>query len=197
MEKPEKCPVCGRPVSWIEEREVGGNVYYYAVHYLGKDPATGKRRVEKCYLGPKQYVYRKSKPLVEYTEAKDVASVVEYVKKLLAQLGEEERRQAAAAIFDVIRPYLPPPPPPPPSPPPPPRPTPVQALPSDVVSEVVERVKRVKTPVAKAMALCNAVCAGKPEPEFSECKKRCMERAKECVKAVEAGDTSCIQQLLM
>jgi len=186
MEKPEKCPVCGRPVSWIEKRKVGEQVYYYAVHYLGKD-AAGKRRVEKCYLGPKQYIYHRRVSTLDQFRA-DVSDVVKLVVNLFEKLGEEERRQAAAAIFDVIRPYLPPPPQR--------EQKPTEALPSDVVSDVVERVKRVKTPAAKVMALCNAVCAGKPEAEFMECRRRCMERAKECVKAVEAGDTSCISQLL-
>ena len=186
MEKPERCPVCGRPVSWVEKRQVGEQVYYYAVHYLGKD-AAGKRRVEKCYLGPKQYIYRRVSTLDQFSRA-DVSDVAKLVAKLLEQLGEEERRQAAAAILDVIRPYLPPPPQL--------VEKPAEALPSDVISDVVEKVRRAKTPMAKVTALCNAVCAGKPESEFQECRQRCRERAKECVKAVEAGDTSCISQLL-
>jgi len=44
--------------------------------------------------------------------------------------------------------------------------------------------------------LCNTACAGRPEPEFQECRRRCRERARECVAAVEAGDTSCISSLL-
>jgi len=65
-----------------------------------------------------------------------------------------------------------------------------------VPEDVVERVRRAKTLAAKVTALCNAVCAGRPEPEFNACRKRCRERARECVAAVEAGDTSCISSLL-
>lgn len=48
------CPRCGLPYSYIEEREVGSNVYHYAVHVNYVD---GKRRVKKCYLGPVSYIY--------------------------------------------------------------------------------------------------------------------------------------------
>jgi len=54
------CPRCGRFISWIEPTRRGGRVYYLAVHYSGyyRD-SSGKvrKRVSKCYLGPKEYVY--------------------------------------------------------------------------------------------------------------------------------------------
>jgi len=54
------CRRCGRPISWIETRRRGDQVYYYAVHYSGyiRD-SSGKvrKRVTKCYLGPQEYVY--------------------------------------------------------------------------------------------------------------------------------------------
>jgi len=48
------CPRCGLPYSYVEAREVGGKVYYYAVHYYREG---NKRRVRKCYLGPEYYDY--------------------------------------------------------------------------------------------------------------------------------------------
>ena len=54
------CPKCGLPISYIDSYKRGGNTYYLAVHYLGyvKDQ-TGKvkKKIKKCYLGPKEYVY--------------------------------------------------------------------------------------------------------------------------------------------
>ena len=44
------CPRCGMPFTSIEERVVNSQTYYYAVHKHG-------RRVKKCYLGPKEYIY--------------------------------------------------------------------------------------------------------------------------------------------
>jgi len=46
------CPRCGQPYSFIEEINVSGRLYLYAVHYV-KD-ASGKRRRKRCYLGPKE-----------------------------------------------------------------------------------------------------------------------------------------------
>lgn len=45
------CPRCGRlgSLSW---RKIGGNTYYYVVHY---DPAA--RKTKQCYLGPREYRY--------------------------------------------------------------------------------------------------------------------------------------------
>ena len=48
------CPRCGEPYSWIEERKIGNNVYYYAVHVK---KVGSKRKVKKCYLGPEIYRY--------------------------------------------------------------------------------------------------------------------------------------------
>ena len=55
VELKKVCPRCGSEYSYIERRSVGGNIYYYAVHYY-RDPS-GKRRVRKCYLGPETYEY--------------------------------------------------------------------------------------------------------------------------------------------
>jgi hypothetical protein len=46
------CPKCGQPYSYIEEIDIGGRTYLYAVHYV-KDES-GKRKKKRCYLGPKE-----------------------------------------------------------------------------------------------------------------------------------------------
>jgi hypothetical protein len=46
------CPKCGEPYSYIEEIDIGGRSYLYAVHYV-KDES-GKRKKKRCYLGPKE-----------------------------------------------------------------------------------------------------------------------------------------------
>jgi hypothetical protein len=46
------CPKCGEPYSYIEEIDIGGRTYLYAVHYV-KDES-GKRKKKRCYLGPKE-----------------------------------------------------------------------------------------------------------------------------------------------
>jgi len=50
------CPRCGQRASYIERQVKGSQVYFLAVHYLGYDSSTKRKRVRKCYLGPKEYV---------------------------------------------------------------------------------------------------------------------------------------------
>jgi len=55
----DKCPRCFKDISWIEERVRKGRKYYYAVHYEGYSRVDGRvrRRIKKCYLGPRVYEY--------------------------------------------------------------------------------------------------------------------------------------------
>jgi hypothetical protein len=57
------CPRCGRPIDWVERRvlrrkgkdgKVYEHVYFYAAHV---SVVNGKRKIEKCYLGPAEYTY--------------------------------------------------------------------------------------------------------------------------------------------
>jgi len=50
------CPRCGRKISWVETYTKGDRTYYVAVHYQGRDEK-GKKIVEKCHLGPEEYLY--------------------------------------------------------------------------------------------------------------------------------------------
>jgi len=48
------CPKCGRVIDWVERRVRNGHVYIYAAHV---SVVNGKRKIEKCYLGPERYTY--------------------------------------------------------------------------------------------------------------------------------------------
>jgi len=49
------CERCGSKIDYIDEKEIGGNTYLYAIHVEKEE---GKRRLRFCYLGPKdQYIY--------------------------------------------------------------------------------------------------------------------------------------------
>lgn len=79
-EKPV-CPRCGKPISFIEEQRKGDRVYYIAHHYLGYEG--GRKKEERCYLGPKKYV------LVEGLHGLELAGMIDpsrerrYLEKLL------------------------------------------------------------------------------------------------------------------
>jgi hypothetical protein len=59
FKKGDRCPVCGRPIDYIERRVVKGNgtqhVYYYARHIIVDE--NGQKKVKKCYLGAETYDY--------------------------------------------------------------------------------------------------------------------------------------------
>jgi len=52
MSQSKICPKCGREYKWIERKEIKGNIYLYAVHVYKEN---GRRRIRKCYLGPKEH----------------------------------------------------------------------------------------------------------------------------------------------
>jgi len=37
----ESCPICGRPIDWVERRVVNGHVYYYAWHVIEENGRGG------------------------------------------------------------------------------------------------------------------------------------------------------------
>jgi len=53
------CPRCGREVSYVERQVKGSQTYFYAVHYMGYERVglKIKKKVKKCYLGPREYEY--------------------------------------------------------------------------------------------------------------------------------------------
>ena len=59
FKKGDRCPVCGRPIDYLERKVVKGNgtqhVYYYARHVINNE--NGQKKVKKCYLGAETYDY--------------------------------------------------------------------------------------------------------------------------------------------
>ncbi len=59
FKKGDRCPVCGRPIDYIERRVDKGSgtqhVYYYARHVIIDE--NGQKKVKKCYLGAEAYDY--------------------------------------------------------------------------------------------------------------------------------------------
>jgi len=52
-------PRCGQPYRYLERRKIGGNIYYYAVHYEGYERGPDGRprpKLRRCYLGPNVYI---------------------------------------------------------------------------------------------------------------------------------------------
>ena len=86
------CPRCGRPVSWIEKYEKGGRTYYVACHYNGYDPRTGKKDVDKCYLGPDYYEYVSRTHTMTFEGARrevdnPYSRAIDYLDMLISLLG--------------------------------------------------------------------------------------------------------------
>mgnify|MGYP001772633034 CR=1 FL=1 len=52
-------PDCGEEISYIETRQVGDQIYFYAVHNHGYTKDNGKTRplLKRCYLGAYKYDY--------------------------------------------------------------------------------------------------------------------------------------------
>jgi len=59
FKKGDSCPVCGRPIDYIEKKVIKSNgaqhVYYYARHFIVD--GSGQKKVKKCYLGAETYDY--------------------------------------------------------------------------------------------------------------------------------------------
>jgi len=57
--KGDTCPICGRPIDYIEKKVVKGNgtqhIYYYARHLVIDE--NGQKKIKKCYLGAETYDY--------------------------------------------------------------------------------------------------------------------------------------------
>jgi hypothetical protein len=80
------CPKCGETYSYIEEIDIGGRSYLYAVHYV-KDES-GKRRKKRCYLGPKDgYEYvSKTHDITFYGLDRQDRYII-YLEEILRLLG--------------------------------------------------------------------------------------------------------------
>jgi len=87
------CPICKRPIDWTENRKVGSRTYVYAVHKLEKTES-GRWRVKRCFLGPKEGYIHGAKThlglgmiLRGYT---DPNRVIDYLNALIDYVREVE-----------------------------------------------------------------------------------------------------------
>ena len=94
------CPRCGERYSYIDVRVRGGRVYYYAVHYYREG---SRRRVRKCYLGPREYVYASlthAREGLRFRGLVDPMRVLDYLEAIvgfLERVGVPEPRRREAA----------------------------------------------------------------------------------------------------
>ena len=82
----EICPRCGGVVSWYERQVKGNNVYWVAVHYLGRD-RKGRKQIRKCYLGPHKYIYVERLNWLGLAGAVDPARYIRYLTLALAKIN--------------------------------------------------------------------------------------------------------------
>jgi len=86
------CPRCGQPISYIERRRFGNNVYYYAVHYEGYERGPDGRprpKVRRCYLGPEKYILTNKVLAAAGIQVKSLAHQLTEDKPLIASQLEE------------------------------------------------------------------------------------------------------------
>jgi hypothetical protein len=86
------CPRCGRQYQYIEKRQVGKNVYYYAVHDWVKRE-DGKRYAVRCYLGSKKYSYVEGFQQLGLAGLIDEERFLRYALNVLDKLNEEQIRK--------------------------------------------------------------------------------------------------------
>ena len=82
------CPRCGSP-GYEEVRNVQGRTYFYFVHVTKED---GKRRVHKCYLGPRLYRYVERLNPLGLAGLIDRDRFIQYIMTILAQLTPEQKQ---------------------------------------------------------------------------------------------------------
>jgi hypothetical protein len=112
------CPRCGRPIDYLERRvvrrrgkdgKVREQVYFIAWHYVrGPD---GKRKVEKCYLGPEKYVHANRLLAAAGLHVKSLAQQLMEDRPLVVSQLEElakaiEEKMAKAEMSSYTAQYL-------------------------------------------------------------------------------------------
>jgi hypothetical protein len=80
------CPRCGQPYSYLSSYKRGSRVYYLAVHNEGYEEVEGKlkRKVRKCYLGPR---IQSEKPNIKPVSPMDEKSL----RELLSRVKQAEQ----------------------------------------------------------------------------------------------------------
>jgi hypothetical protein len=101
------CPICKRQIDWTENRKVGSRTYVYAVHKLEKTES-GRWRVKRCFLGPKEGYIHGSKThiglglrLRGYT---DPNRALDYLRALIDYLtGAEMEKSSKARVLFLLK----------------------------------------------------------------------------------------------
>jgi hypothetical protein len=105
-EEERLCPKCGLPYSYIEERKVGNNVYYYAVHY---SKTNGKRKKRYCYLGAKDYinVAKVHEDLgLSFHGQIENNRTIDYLRQILNYLKNEAKEEEKQEATTLIKNFL-------------------------------------------------------------------------------------------
>jgi hypothetical protein len=102
-ESPDKpsCPRCGRVGGYLWARTVNGRKYFYWVH---ESKVNGKRKVERCYLGPQEYSHASIFNPIGLAGALDRDRFMKYVRELLKELNIEQKRWLLQALENEVHP---------------------------------------------------------------------------------------------
>jgi hypothetical protein len=97
------CPRCGQRMSYLEKRQVGGNVYLYAVHVTRE---MKRRKVRKCYLGPEsQYINVSHMHTDEGLILRGMMSydrAIEYLRRIVDYLRTENLREEERNLLSQV-----------------------------------------------------------------------------------------------
>jgi hypothetical protein len=95
------CPRCGAEGGYLWSRHVGDHTYYYWVHtsYEG-----GRRKVRRCYLGPKSYTYVEKLNPLGLSGALDKDRFQRYARTLLHQLSLEQKEWLLELLEAELKP---------------------------------------------------------------------------------------------
>jgi hypothetical protein len=97
------CPRCGQKMTYLERRQIGGNVYLYGVHVKKE---MKKRTVKKCYLGPEsQYInvshmHRDENLVLRGLMSYDRA--IEYLRRIVEYLRTEKLRDEERNLLSQV-----------------------------------------------------------------------------------------------
>jgi len=99
-----RCPRCGMEFSYIEERDINGKTYYYAVHYI---KVGGKRKKKRCYLGAQVYEYvNKLHSDMLTVHGLLTRNPIEYLRQILDYIVNQPDEGLKHVALDTIKQYL-------------------------------------------------------------------------------------------
>ncbi|MHA1631779.1 MAG: hypothetical protein ACTSXC_03075, partial [Candidatus Freyarchaeota archaeon] len=101
-----RCPRCGLPYNWVETHKVRGRLYVYAVHRLDRLPS-GRYRVKKCYLGPKDHyvaVTRMHQDIgLVFRGMLDRERVLDYLETIIRYVEGSPRVKERERVLTLLR----------------------------------------------------------------------------------------------